>query len=445
MKNFNKKEINNSNGITLIALVITIIVLLILAGISISMLSGDNGVLTKTTEAKIKTEKSQIIENAKLDILTQITENKGEDISNIQLATILNKQFEHIDPDTIPNDVSSNDIQLTTIDKKYIINLSEIYNGKLKIVSNKWTYDHNTQTVVKDDLRLKIGTKIEYSGYTDTSYTGDWQILGVGIGDEDGQLLLVSENTIYCPPLNGSNYATTEDAISDLNAAVNELDNKCANFKNDEIATKSRSINAEDINRLTGYDPQNTYLSNSDVTLRGKYGIGTTEEYESSVTYKIEEIDENVSYKFGEMTSFSNTGSMYKKFVPWNNGTTSTDIGVETTVTNRYYFYYINTLGRHSTVNGYPEPGLKSTLEEGYEASNMAYNLIKPSASYWVGTPYCLTDKTGVRWGLHVISTYGSLTIGDLWATRVGACGVSNVRARPVVCLKLDFKPVVKN
>ena len=39
MKNYAKKSLKTSNGITLIALVITIIVLLILAGISISMLS----------------------------------------------------------------------------------------------------------------------------------------------------------------------------------------------------------------------------------------------------------------------------------------------------------------------------------------------------------------------------------------------------------------------
>ena len=48
-----------TNGITLIALVITIIVLLILAGISISMLSGDNSILSKATEAKNKTIKAQ--------------------------------------------------------------------------------------------------------------------------------------------------------------------------------------------------------------------------------------------------------------------------------------------------------------------------------------------------------------------------------------------------
>ena len=43
----------NNKGITLIALVITIIVLLILAGITIAMLTGDNGLLTKSNEAKV--------------------------------------------------------------------------------------------------------------------------------------------------------------------------------------------------------------------------------------------------------------------------------------------------------------------------------------------------------------------------------------------------------
>ena len=42
MKNFKKKSLKAHNGITLIALVITIIVLLILAGVSIAMLTGEN-------------------------------------------------------------------------------------------------------------------------------------------------------------------------------------------------------------------------------------------------------------------------------------------------------------------------------------------------------------------------------------------------------------------
>ena len=45
----------NQKGITLIALVITIIVLLILASVSIAMLTGDNGILTRAGDAKIET------------------------------------------------------------------------------------------------------------------------------------------------------------------------------------------------------------------------------------------------------------------------------------------------------------------------------------------------------------------------------------------------------
>ena len=44
---------SNQKGITLIALVITIIVLLILAGVAISMLSGENGILNQAASAKV--------------------------------------------------------------------------------------------------------------------------------------------------------------------------------------------------------------------------------------------------------------------------------------------------------------------------------------------------------------------------------------------------------
>ena len=53
-------------GITLIALVITIIVLLILAGISISTLTGENGILVKSKTAKEESKKAEYEETLKL-------------------------------------------------------------------------------------------------------------------------------------------------------------------------------------------------------------------------------------------------------------------------------------------------------------------------------------------------------------------------------------------
>ncbi len=56
----------NQKGITLIALVITIIVLLILAGVSIAMLTGENGILTQANSSKSETNKSEAIERISL-------------------------------------------------------------------------------------------------------------------------------------------------------------------------------------------------------------------------------------------------------------------------------------------------------------------------------------------------------------------------------------------
>ena len=76
------KRLSTSKGITLIALVITIIVLLILAGVAIAMLSGENGILKKAAEAKTKTEQSQTNETDELanyeDVINESTGNLGK-------------------------------------------------------------------------------------------------------------------------------------------------------------------------------------------------------------------------------------------------------------------------------------------------------------------------------------------------------------------------------
>ena len=58
----------SQKGITLIALVITIIVLLILAGVSIAMLTGQNGVLTRATDAKEDTAVAEAVERINMEL-----------------------------------------------------------------------------------------------------------------------------------------------------------------------------------------------------------------------------------------------------------------------------------------------------------------------------------------------------------------------------------------
>ena len=61
-----RKDIRENNslisGVTLITLVVTIIVLLILASVSIAMLTGNNGILNKASEAKLENKRAAIRE-----------------------------------------------------------------------------------------------------------------------------------------------------------------------------------------------------------------------------------------------------------------------------------------------------------------------------------------------------------------------------------------------
>lgn len=58
----------NQKGITLIALVITIIVLLILAGVTIAMLTGENGILTKAKTADTDTKNAEAAERINMEL-----------------------------------------------------------------------------------------------------------------------------------------------------------------------------------------------------------------------------------------------------------------------------------------------------------------------------------------------------------------------------------------
>ena len=113
-----KKE---NKGITLIALVITVIILLILAGVTIAAISGDNGILAQASRAKQESEKASIIEQIRLDIMEKQTENEG---------IIYDEDFYQI----LENygSISNDETTLTTTKGNYKTLISDIYSGKLQ-------------------------------------------------------------------------------------------------------------------------------------------------------------------------------------------------------------------------------------------------------------------------------------------------------------------------
>lgn len=119
------KEINNK-GITLVALVITIIVLLILAGVTIAMLTGENGILKQTRKAKKATDIAEVQEQAQLDIANWRAERlkNGQDINlnDEKVKSIIesanennaNKYYSEITEKTIKTK-QGNEIKLATL------------------------------------------------------------------------------------------------------------------------------------------------------------------------------------------------------------------------------------------------------------------------------------------------------------------------------------------
>ena len=90
------------------------------------MLTGDNGILNRAAEAKELTDKSQIVEQARLDILGEIAGKKGENPTETKIKEILGTYFTS---DTIPEDLSDLNQNLTTKSGGYTVKLSEVLDG----------------------------------------------------------------------------------------------------------------------------------------------------------------------------------------------------------------------------------------------------------------------------------------------------------------------------
>ena len=87
-----KTKANSNKGITLIALVITIIVLLILAAVSIATLTGENGILTKANDASETTKDKTEEEQVKVAVNGALTDGTGT-LSTENIKKALKKEF----------------------------------------------------------------------------------------------------------------------------------------------------------------------------------------------------------------------------------------------------------------------------------------------------------------------------------------------------------------
>ena len=178
-------------GITLIALVITIIILLILAAVTISALSGDNGILRNAGKAKEETEKAQVIEQAQIDILGKQADNSSGELERNDIKEVLDKYFKEV-----PDDFTSDTVLETNEEYgKHEIAVSEIYDGEIKGSTLKAEDMSEEQ---KKELIGKYVTNYAPASNTaiETTAPGKWMIFNI---DDENIYLIASDYITEVP------------------------------------------------------------------------------------------------------------------------------------------------------------------------------------------------------------------------------------------------------
>ena len=173
MEKSKEKKLLKNSGITLIALVITVIVLLILAGVTVATLTGDNGLLTKANEAKNSNEEAETIEQIKLSYLQYETgkyKKTDETLVDYMKTSLENIFNESINVEKVGKGIK---ITFTKSDKIYKCNP----NGEVK----KLMKSTNVYAKLDDNdiLYLRATKKDGYKDYLNSSsIKSNWNTAG---------------------------------------------------------------------------------------------------------------------------------------------------------------------------------------------------------------------------------------------------------------------------
>lgn len=437
------KRLKEQKAITLVALVITIIVLLILAGVALSLVVGETGIAQRAVNAGKVHNISGAKEKFELEVANLASEFYQAKYVNASIGAnetvgsyVLSKYTEGTDipfEDDYKLKRQGNEITLTsTIDGTHETatideNGKVIWNGLSTTPVVSWTQDGNN--ITNGTKTLQIGDYVAYDptdGATTTSVTsygtdngyGDqvfnvatyktkgygWRVFGV----ENGKILLIADEMIG-PDSGGylnSTYNTTYYYLQGRTGyqnGVSELDKIGALYGQGKYATGGRSINVTDVNRITGYNPDSS----------PKYGADQVYEYGNEVTYSWQ--------GSGTVASTSTngkggSGSGYSNFYWFNtsagNWVTSPSAasGTIAKLTSTYYYYSIpDKLGSDNS--------LKKSLLLGEHPGNSPYGgggnyyFTNTGAErrYWLGSQYVDCDSSDVYFGLRFVDADGDV------------------------------------
>ena len=368
-----REDFKKEKGITLIALVITIIVLLILAGISIATLTGQNGILTQAKSAKEQTDEKGAYEEVQLEVAGSFDDG-GNYSSSLAKSNL------------------ENNLKATVTDKG---------NGKLQVEYKGYTFNIDMDGRVSekpniDYSKFKIGDYVNYqpddvttaydkfgevySGYANGDIGQDdnlsWRILNINEAEDVIELI--------------SDRPTTEKVAfkgaRGYNNGVALLNDYCKNmYSNNSKGAIARSLNIEDIqdkmkiDETTKQKKYESYKSGNGINYKtGNYS------YKNNKWYPLQwKKDNGVE---GESEPKNPETSDIVQYLSENDAKTQ-ETSDDLTVTQTYWTLDSTTMSENFEI---------ADTRESTEASNMYYKLLcsNGNSSYWLASRYVHANVT---------------------------------------------------
>ena len=424
---------------------------------------GENGLIKSAQNARELAEIDDEISTIKRASLAALIRTKANDISKDELDKSLEGEFGSKASYTLDEDENLYIVNITKSKRSYLVDKEGNVSQR-----GKWGADYTTgrisingEEVKSGNVYLEIGDTIAgydptdgatinevisygestpehpyANGYADTVFrlqpgegedeqtvsydlSKGWKLLGV---TASGNLMITTADVVY--PVSGGydDNGTLKYPLygrTGYKYAIEELDKISSLYGQGNMAISSRSMKVEDVNKVTGYNPENIDGNGT------PYGNGTIGEYGNEITYSWEADNANkpyYSYGVNESLVHGNLRNSHSGgFYYWSEENSnflgpiaSSKIGNITTSINTFY---------------------------GYNRSEMVYRNSKKENLFFLNDTYFLSScwiKTTIWcpvWGVFEISKfYINYGYGEL-ANSSNGQSLTSFAIRPVVIL----------
>ena len=398
----NKANFRNKNAITLIALVVTIVVLLILAGVTISLLLDENGIIAKSKDARNANRAGTIRDEISLWEADKVASENGAGSHESMDAFLTRLKTRGL--------INDEDIQK-------IKDTRELQVGKEII---KFPSDAKTLVQAFNDGEIQVGDYLNYNdyvdetktcttatnenGWADQKYTATkntyWQVLGL---DETGErLMLISQSPIKkemktsdtAEEWEKTPYLVLKGAYGYVNCK--QILNNVSGIYSTSLG-KAESLTAEEINRL----------------------IGVTVDYTNKIVYANSDPSTNIDKVgvLGNQYTYTETDYTPESYI---NSKTNATAGTKTDPATAYGYQWGNL-----TIND----TLKTIL---FNGTTSDANFAK---SYWLASPAVGANSDCAYFGPGVVAI-GRVDAGSALFVSNGRWRAISFGVRPVVYLE---------